>query len=268
MNWNLIPGDPLSPVIIHVPHASTRIPEHIASSLLLSSQELEQELHVMTDGLTDKLARLAFEKSRLAPWIFENTLSRLVFDPERFPDETEVMNKVGMGVVYSKTNDQKPLRNLSESESSAIVEQYFNPYSLAFQDLVTERLEALGQVVIIDLHSYPIVASPYELYKDSPRPAVCLGVDDFHTSVSLVDLATKELFGLGSIEVNTPFVGTYVPLKFYGKDVRVQSIMLELRRDTFLTEGLPGASFETTAAAIAQLIDCLPKAEPLNGAIS
>ena len=267
MNWNLIPGDPLSPVIIHVPHASTRIPEHIAQRFLLSSQELQRELDVMTDGLTDKLARLAYEKSQLAPWIFENTLSRLVFDPERFPDETEVMNQVGMGVVYSKTNDQKPLRNLSESESSEIVEQYFTPYSLAFQDLVAERLETVGHALIIDLHSYPIVASPYELYKDSPRPAVCLGVDDFHTSQGLVELATRELSGLGGVDINTPFVGTYVPLKFYGKDARVQSIMLELRRDTLLTDGLPGASFETTAAAIAQLIDSLPETESFSRSI-
>ena len=260
MNWNLIPGDLLSPVIIHVPHASTNIPDHIAQHLLLSTQELQQELDLMTDGLTDQLARLASQKAKVTPWIFENTLSRLVFDPERFPDETEVMNQVGMGVIYSKTSDQKPLRDISESESQEIIDTYFKPYSLAFQALVAERLEALGHVVIIDLHSYPVVASDYELYKESARPAVCLGVDDFHTSEALVALATREMSGLGEIDINTPFVGTYVPLEFYGKEPRVHSIMLELRRDTFLTDGVPGPSFEKTALAISQLIDGLSSA--------
>jgi N-formylglutamate amidohydrolase len=255
MNWNLIPGDSLSPVIIHVPHASTHIPDHIAQRLLLSAEELQQELDLMTDGLTDQLARLASQKARVTPWIFENTLSRLVFDPERFPDETEVMNQVGMGVVYSRTSDQRPLRDISESESQEIIDTYFKPYSLAFQALVAERLEALGHVVIIDLHSYPVVASDYELYKESARPAVCLGVDDFHTSEALVALATREMSGLGEIDINTPFVGTYVPLEFYGRDATVQSIMLELRRDTFLTAGAPGPGFEKTALAIAKFID-------------
>jgi N-formylglutamate amidohydrolase len=220
MNWNLIPGDALSPVIIHVPHASTRIPDHIAQHLLLSAQELQQELDLMTDGLTDQLARHASQKAKVSPWIFENTLSRLVFDPERFPDESEVMNEVGMGVVYSKTSDQKPLRDISEAESQEIVDTYFKPYSLAFQALVAERLEALGDVVIIDLHSYPVVASDYELYKESARPALCLGVDDFHTSEALVALATEEMSGLGDIDINTPFVGTYVPMEFLGQALR------------------------------------------------
>ena len=76
MNWNLISGDSLSPVIIHVPHASTHIPDHIAQHLLLSAEELQQELDLMTDGLTDQLASLASQRSRLKPWIFENKLSR------------------------------------------------------------------------------------------------------------------------------------------------------------------------------------------------
>jgi len=50
-------------------------------------------------------------------------------------------------------------------------------------------------------------------------------------------------------------VGTYVPLEFYGRDATVQSIMLELRRDTFLTAGVTGPSFEKTALAIAKFID-------------
>jgi hypothetical protein len=51
VNWNLTPGDSISPVIIHVPHASTNIPDYIARHLLLSARELQQELNLMTDGL-------------------------------------------------------------------------------------------------------------------------------------------------------------------------------------------------------------------------
>lgn len=32
------------------------------------------------------------------------------------------MNQVGMGVVYTKTSDLKPLRDISEAESEGIVD--------------------------------------------------------------------------------------------------------------------------------------------------
>lgn len=257
MSWQITQGDARSPVIIHVPHASTFVPEQIRGQLLLDNDELEQELDLITDGLTNQLAQRAYQLSQHEPWIFENKVSRLVFDPERFPDETEVMNQVGMGVVYTKTSDLKPLRDISTAESERIVDLFFKPYSSAFQELVAERLEALGQVVIVDLHSYPLKASAYELFKESSRPELCLGVDDFHTPHWLIELANKAFSGLESIDINTPFVGTYVPLVYYSKDSRVLSIMLELRRDTYLAGSLPGPGFGPTASAIARLIDSI-----------
>jgi N-formylglutamate deformylase len=35
---------------------------------------------------------------------------------------------------------------------------------------------------------------------------------------------------------NTPYAGTYVPLRHYGRDERVTSVMIELRRDVYLTD--------------------------------
>lgn len=254
MNWLISEGDDRSHVVIHVPHASRVIPESLLSGFLIDREGLDAEATTMADIYTEDLAKLVAEKSSRKPWIFENTYSRLVIDPERFPDESEVMNKVGMGVVYSKTSDQKPLRELSESDQEMLVDRYFKPYSLALESLVAERLSTLGRVLIIDLHSYPVKALPYELYQDSPRPAVCLGVDDFHTPEDLVELAREKMSPLGSVEINTPFVGTYVPLKFFGSEPRVQSIMLEIRKDTYLTDGVKAANFEATAACIADFI--------------
>lgn len=254
MNWLISKGDPQSQVVIHVPHASRVIPESLLPGFMIDRDGVHAEAKIMADIHTEDLAKLVAEKTAQKPWIFENTYSRLVIDPERFPDDSEVMNEVGMGVVYSMTSDQKPLRQLAESERAVLIDRYFKPYSLALENLVAERLSTLGRVLIIDLHSYPVEALPYELYQDSPRPAVCLGVDSFHTPEALVDLAREKMAPLGSIEINTPFVGTYVPLKFYGSEPRVQSIMLEIRKDTYLTDGLKAESFDATATCIADLI--------------
>lgn len=264
MNFEVSEGHLDNPVIVHVPHASTRIPDEFLNSFLLDGPALEREATVMADLNTDTLAIAAANKAMSRPWLFINRTSRLVFDPERFDDDSEVMNSVGMGVVYTKTSDQKPLRTLSVSERQNIVKQYFDKYSEALQALVARRLDEVGRVTIIDLHSYATEALPYELNQHGERPAVCLGVDVFHTSTELEASASKSFESLGSIAINTPFAGTYVPLKFYQTDVRVESIMLEIRKDTYDHNNVSSPKFDQTADAIATLISSCqnPSAAP------
>lgn len=73
----------------------------------------------------------------------------------------------------------------------------------------------------------------------------------------MVDLARNAFSALGEVGINTLFVCTYAPLAFYGKDQRVQSAMLEIRRETFLTAGRPAQGFEPKTAAIPDLLDAL-----------
>lgn len=220
-----------SPVIIHVPHASLNIPPKYRSDFSLSDTELDEEARTMADLGTDHLARATYDLSQIKPSLFINNLSRLVFDPERFNDESEEMNSVGMGVLYSQTSSGAPLRSLSDGRSGELIETLFNPYSLALDYLVSRTLAKHGKVIIIDLHSYSKDPLGYELHKDLPRPEVCLGVDDFHTSPQLLSIAKEVFSSTYSVGINTPFIGTYVPLSFYAKDSRVQSIMVEVRKD-------------------------------------
>ena len=222
-----------SPVLIHVPHSSIVIPPNFRSDFLLDDHALENEAATMADTATDQLAVRTFEDSANKPSLFINKLSRLVFDPERFNDESEEMNLVGMGVLYSKTSSGRPLRKVSLERSNELIDLLFTPYSEALQAIVERILSKHGKVIIIDLHSYAQEALDYELHKDLPRPEVCLGVDSFHTSPELLSLAKSTFGEKYEVSINAPFIGTYVPLKFYAKDQRVQSIMLELRKDVY-----------------------------------
>ena len=107
----------------------------------------------MTDSLTDEIAINAASQCGIKPWLFINLLSRLVIDPERFPDDREIMNEVGMGAVYRKTSTGEDLRSKNFSQESALLDRYFTPYSKALEELVTSILTRHGEVTIIDVHS-------------------------------------------------------------------------------------------------------------------
>jgi N-formylglutamate deformylase len=98
--FELVSGDVGSPVILHVPHASSTIPAYIRAGIVLDDAALAAELATMTDAHTDRIALAAAARVTPRPWLFVNRLSRLVVDPERFPDDREEMRAVGMGAVY------------------------------------------------------------------------------------------------------------------------------------------------------------------------
>jgi N-formylglutamate amidohydrolase len=165
-----------------------------------------------------------------------NHLSRLVVDPERLPDEHEEMYAVGMGAVYTRTSAGLVLREVDEHAERLLLKRFFTPYAEALADLIDERLAATGHAVLVDLHSYPVAALPYELHQEARRPPVCLGVDVDHTPAALRERAFRACSVIGQVVVNEPFAGSYIPLRHFGRDNRVSSVMVELRRDTYMRD--------------------------------
>ncbi|WP_433383969.1 N-formylglutamate amidohydrolase [Actinoplanes sp. CA-142083] len=256
MIFEISPGAASSPVILHVPHASRAITAAARSSLLVDDAAVTEELDNLTDAHTDVLAHRAASFAKVPPWIFENRWSRLVVDPERFPDEREEMRAVGMGAVYTHGFAGRKLRDDDSVRDQNLLQTHFGPYSEAFAALTADRCATAGRCVIVDVHSYPSASLPYEMHGLGPRPAVCLGTDPDHTPAWLV-AAAEAAFPLTG--VNSPFAGTYVPLDFYGRDRRVSSLMIEIRRDGYMTE--PGGPFhdglDRLAAGLTQLINAL-----------
>ena len=174
--------DSATPLLFHVPHSSTSIPSNYRSQIILSDAELDRELLAMTDRYTDEL----FTEHALAAGgtAFVNQLSRLVFDPERFEDDSlEPMSEKGMGAVYTSTSDLRSLRapDFPSSAREEILRDLFRPYAAAFEGEVTEQLRRFGRCLIIDAHSFPDAPLPYE-DASLDRPDLCIGFEDFHAS--------------------------------------------------------------------------------------
>ena len=244
------------PLIVHIPHSSIFIPESERLTFCLSDQELKEELLLMTDRLTDDLFSKAVE---LGGTLFVNRVSRFVFDPERFPDdESEPMAIKGMGAVYTKTSRGNPLRvnNFSLDDRRRVINQYFNPYSKALEEEVTKTLKIFGKCFILDGHSFPSIPQPYE-NPDSNRPDICIGFNSFHASDDIVtkieNICKSNNYASGR---NEPFSGSYVPLKYFQKESKIKSLMIEVRRGTYMneSEGVANKQYEQTKNLISEVM--------------
>jgi N-formylglutamate amidohydrolase len=242
-----------SPLVLHIPHSSTVIPDSVRPTLLLTEAEIQNELLRLTDAYTDELFRCDGVPTVCYP------VSRIVVDPERFENnEDEVMSKVGMGAVYTRTSDGRPLRHVpTPSDQEALLAAYYRPHHTALTDDVAGAVRQHSRCLVIDCHSFPMNPLPYELDQRLDRPDICIGTDPFHTPMELADEVTEgfRLHGY-TVALNRPFAGALVPATFYRRDANVAALMIEVNRALYMDErtGAKSGRFGETRAAVAQVL--------------
>lgn len=246
----------VEPIVIHIPHASRKIPSDIRRSLVLSDSDIEEELNKMTDAYTDEL----FNDNAIGAHTVIFPVSRLVLDPERFlNDDQEIMATLGMGVIYTRTSSGQPLRlPPTREERAALIDRYYRPHHQKLEDSVSACLQNSGRCMIIDCHSFPSVALPYELDQSSFRPDICIGEDSFHTPEWRKGMICDEFEKVGySTAVNKPFPGTIVPMSYFQKEPSVVSIMVEVNRKLYLDEstGIKNSGFNTVRRHILSILN-------------
>lgn len=238
--------DPSS-IVLHVPHSSTFIPESELGSFRI---DLADELLKMTDRYCDELF-CGDHPSVVFP------VSRLVCDPERFRDDAlEPMSKVGMGAVYTRTHDGAVLRSVGIEERERILKTYYDPHHSALTEAVQSALDKTGTCLIIDGHSFAPYPLPFEKDQRPDRPDFCIGTDPYHTPDELARSAFRFLRERGySVAFNAPFSGSIVPMRFYRKDKRVASIMIEINRRLYMyDDGRRNEEFITIRTVVQGLI--------------
>jgi N-formylglutamate amidohydrolase len=246
------------PLIIHIPHSSTYIPPEIKNKFLLSENELQKEILRMTDRYTDEIFSCVAESGGIS---VKYNYSRLVLDPERFRDDTkEVMATKGMGVIYTKDSAGRKLREINEKERNLLLQNIYDPYHSAITKEVQQLLSKFGECLIIDAHSFPTTPLPYENSQETKRPQICIGTDPYHTPEDLIQLVRNFFEGINlTTEINKPFRGCFVPIKFLHKEKRVKSVMIELNRGLYMNEdtGEKNDFFTEITRIIRRLIEVL-----------
>jgi N-formylglutamate deformylase len=245
-------------IILHIPHSSTFAPDHVRKTFVLSKEELERQIFLLTDMYTDELFHIQNRSVQRLVY----PVNRLVVDPERFPDdEKEEMAERGMGVIYTKTAHLTRLRKgISREERAWLIDTYYTPHHRALTEAVERNMTLHKKCLIIDCHSYASVALPYEKNQSSARPEICVGTDDYHTPQQLVDIISSQLAFFGyETALNQPFSGSIVPSKYYHVHPSVFSVMLEINKKLYMNETtgakLPG--FDRLRKSIKKLVSKL-----------
>ena len=214
--------------LLHIPHSSKVIPDYDEFEQSLIKSEIE----LLTDHSTD----LIFNVDKIERLIFP--YSRIYCDVERLPDEKEEMYKYGRGFYYTKTDSGLDLRTKFDNKQFIFDEIYISHHK-KLENMVRKRLSLYGRCFIIDCHSFPDKPFKTDIKQTANRPDVCIGIDNFHTPDYLInkikDACDKFSF---SYDINNPYEGTIVPLKYYKKESRVHSVMIEINRKLYINDGI------------------------------
>ena len=208
------------------------------NQFLISREEFENEIRLLTDHATDRIFKSAFGRHPEATaCVFP--VNRFVVDPERYMDDLrEPMAETGMGVIYTHgTRRQQIRRALTHSERQSLLDKYYRPHHDELTSAVQRLLEKHDDCLVLDCHSFPTEALPYEHFPNTRRPDFCLGTDDFHTPAELISNVENELTQSGfSVARDEPFQGSLVPLEYYRCDRRVRSLMIEINRSLYMND--------------------------------
>jgi len=224
--------DNTPPYVVHLPHSGISIPKIYQDDYLLKAEELADNIYQYADYKTDILY-----DSFMTRWKFQsvsNPYSRLFMDPERFFDDTKesMQQKHGLGWFYENAIlEKKPLRSTKNKSSIA---PYYHDHHNTLEFIVEHKLNTYNTCTIIDCHSFS--NERYWFHdKDLELPDICIGYDEFHKDEKLVE-TIKEMFKEYKVTINAPYAGSLVPTKYYMKDKRVKSVMIEVNKKLYLKE--------------------------------
>jgi N-formylglutamate deformylase len=143
-----------------------------------------------------------------------------------------------MGVIYTRTSMGKLLRTQpNAADRKSLFDRWYWPHHSKLERMVNDVATRSEVCLIVDCHSFPSVALPYEPDQTEYRADFCIGTDSFHTPSVIRDALFTAVESEGySVTVDAPFAGALVPLASYRKNRRILSVMIEVNRRLYMNE--------------------------------
>lgn len=258
------PTDPVSPVVLSVPHAGRDYPEAMQSLLTVPVARLS----ALEDRHVDAVAHAALRDevmlvaTRARGWIDLNRSPIRDRDPQvdegadARPVGLAVSDKVrsGIGLIPRRAGGAENMwrRKLTAAEVALRIAQDHAPYHAAIDAALAAAHARFGIALLLDLHSMPPLTG-------SMPPRIVLG-DRFGRSAParLTDAVADVVRGHGlPVAINHPYAGGHILSAHARPRAGIHALQLEIDRSLYLDArlDLPVEGVKAMAALVRSVID-------------
>lgn len=262
----ILPDQLTSSVIFASPHSGCDYPWSFLRRTVLD----EHAIRSSEDAFVDRLYDCAPEFG--APFLLAGA-PRAFVDLNRSRDELDpaLIEGVekrghnpritsGLGVIPRVVANGRAIYRgkLSQSEVQRRIDDYWQPYHKALQDLLDRAHTHHGEAILVDCHSMPHEAMDGIAKSGARRPDVVLG-DRFGAAASgeVMDRVESAFVSAGFVVArNAPFAGAYIT-QAYGRPSRHQhAVQIEIDRAIYMNEQLirPNNNFSAFRATLRDVI--------------
>ncbi len=268
------PAEPLSPVILSVPHAGRDYPEALRGAIRVPLAALRglEDRHADAIALAARRDETLFVATRARAWIDLNRAEherdpRL--DDGAWPHGAPLSAKIrsGLGLVPRRVGSAGDIwqRRLSADEVQQRIHADHRPWHAAIEAALAAARVRFGVAVLLDVHSMPSLGDPSLAARLVPG-------DRFGKSAAARFLGRIEgvarAHGVRTA-ANTPYSGGHI-LERHGNPRRgIHAVQLEFDRTLYLDSMLdqPGPGMDRTVGLLRDIIDAVAD-EALPGAIA
>ena len=271
------PDEPVSPVILSVPHAGRDYPLALRAALRVPVAALTplEDRHIDTVAIAAQGSETMLVQRVARAWIDLNRSER-----ERDPGIDDGANRQampiqsarmrgGLGLIPRRVSGAGEIwrRRLDGDEVMARIVMDHRPYHAALTEALARARARFGTAVLLDLHSMP------PLTPAQGRAGIVLG-DRFGRSAGgrFVHRLEAEILACGiATALNAPYAGGHILDAQARPAAGIHAIQIEFDRTLYLDAALdgPGDGLAATALLLRRMIDAVAdEALALPGAIA
>jgi N-formylglutamate amidohydrolase len=235
----------VAPVIVSIPHAGTRLPTGLESSLTRAGATLPD-----TDWHVEQLYGFAAARGCT---VLAAQYSRYLIDLNRPPDDAPLYpGQAHTGLCPTRTFEGEAIyrdgrERVAASEIAQRRASYWQPYHTALTAALEETKRRHGHAVLLDAHS---IRSRVPRLFEGRLPDINLGTDDGRSCSAEIERALERLLRAQvrfSHVINGRFKGGYITRHYGVPGQRIHALQIELAQDAYMDED--AASYEPARAA-------------------
>lgn len=223
------------PVILSVPHSGVEFPDELKA-------HYKPEMAAQPDDTDWFVHELYKFVSELGITTIHARYSRWVIDLNRNPESkplytdgriiTELVPKTDFfgAAIYA---DEKYVPD--DAEIARRLENYYRPYYEKIEQLLNERLDEFGRVLLWDAHS---IRRFVPTIRSEPFPDLILGDNDEKSAdAEIIEIALSSLKqGKYQLNHNTPFKGGNITRTFGKPEKNIHALQLEMAKPNYMAD--------------------------------